>query len=53
MQGWDLVKHDKTVWKPKGHPDVSFEKMAVQVAWENILGKSMLESSQYKEADGN
>lgn len=52
MPGWDEVRTTGSVWTTKGG-HVTFEKMALNVAWKQILGDAVLANSQYSEKDGN
>jgi hypothetical protein len=48
MTGWDEVGRTGTVWKNKEHQrDVAFDKMALDVAWRQILGNAVLANSWY------
>lgn len=54
MPGWDDVKRSGSVWTTKAHHrDVGFEKMALDVAWEQILGEAQLEKSWYDPQAGD
>ena len=54
MPGWDDVKRSGSVWTTKSHHrDVGFEKMALDVAWEQILGEGQLEKSWYDPQAGD
>ncbi|KAL2264219.1 hypothetical protein VTK26DRAFT_51 [Humicola hyalothermophila] len=54
MEGWDDVKRTGSVWQTKKHQtDVVFERMALDVAWQEILGDAKLEESQYNEQEKN
>jgi len=54
MPGWDDVKRTGSVWTTRAwHHDVTFEKMALDVAWEQILGKAQLEKSWYDPQAGD
>ncbi|KAK2601757.1 hypothetical protein QQS21_004641 [Conoideocrella luteorostrata] len=55
MDGWADVKKTGSVWHGKeGHPDIAFENMALEKAWNLIMPKAAeLEVSQYHEDEGN
>ncbi|KAK5655608.1 hypothetical protein OQA88_5539 [Cercophora sp. LCS_1] len=46
MPGWPEVNQTGSVWITKGHHrDVTFDKMALKVAWQQILGEGVLSNS--------
>lgn len=54
MKGWDTVNQSGSVWQTKGHHhDVAFERMALTVAWKEILGEAKLADSWYNPDEGN
>ena len=56
MDGWEKINGDKaSVWKTKGHhKDVHFEKMALEVAWEQVLGPdAVLKASWFNAKTGD
>ncbi|KAK3328659.1 hypothetical protein B0T19DRAFT_196570 [Cercophora scortea] len=55
MKGWDeAVPEKNSVWTTKAHHrDVTFEKMALDVAWSEILGDAQLKKSWWDPKSGD
>ncbi|KAK3360489.1 hypothetical protein B0T25DRAFT_496397 [Lasiosphaeria hispida] len=54
MKGWDYANRTGSVWITKAHHrDVAFEKMALSVAWEQILGDAVLTNSWWDPNTGD
>jgi len=55
MDGWKDVKKDNSIWRNKAHPEeVGFEKMALGVAWDRVMGqKSGIATSMWDYKAGN
>ncbi|KAK0728874.1 hypothetical protein B0T26DRAFT_639280 [Lasiosphaeria miniovina] len=52
MKGWDDVKKTGSVWTTKSlHHDVGFDRMALEVAWDQILTNVVLTDSWYNPVD--
>jgi GR25 family glycosyltransferase involved in LPS biosynthesis len=54
MEGWDKVAKTGSVWITKAHhKDVVFDKMALDVAWEQIMGDAVLSDSWHDPQTGD
>jgi hypothetical protein len=54
MEGWNDVSKTGSVWVTKRHHrDVAFDKMALHVAWEQIMGDAVLTKSWHNPKTGD